>query len=123
MGVMLSLLLMQATQGWSGPQMVIAFISSLSVAATIALAKLVIWMRDEIREIKRDVSGKDGKNGLKSDSAQYNARLDELEEWRIKLDLAAKLEREMYEGPERRQEARRLRDKLLEQTERRQEDK
>ncbi len=86
---------------------------SLSTLGVGYLVKTVRAMEFSVTSLQNIVTGVDGKNGLKGDAKLHDARLDELEIWRTKLDTASVIERELYEGEERRQRSRRIRDKLL----------
>ncbi len=86
---------------------------SLSTLGVGYLVRAVRTMEFSVRALQITVTGEDGKNGLKSQAGLHDARIDDLEIWRTKLDTASAMERELYEGEERRQRSRRIRDKLL----------
>lgn len=88
---------------------------TLGTAASLAALGLMFSMRDDVRDIKHDLFGKDGDNGMRSEVTDLKARTKALEERNLELDAAADaLERAQYDGPERRRELRRFRDKLHE---------
>jgi hypothetical protein len=79
------------------------------------LRRLLVDLRDGHRDLKREVSGSDGKNGLKSEMRAVKEKMGELEDWLLVVDSVLKM-RGMYDAPhehageERRREvARRLR--------------
>lgn len=78
------------------------------------LIKTVRLLEFDMQDVRLTLNGKGGKNGLRGESSLHNDRLDELEAWRIRLDTASAIERELYQGEERRHTARRLRDRMLE---------
>jgi hypothetical protein len=68
---------------------------------------------DDIRELKRDVRGVDGKNGMRSDGKDFRARLEVLEQWARDMDAVGPGERRQ-DGEERRHSVRRLDDRRRE---------
>lgn len=97
-------------EAWDMAKSVMITLSTLGVGY---LVKTVRAMEFSVRSLQTTVTGEDGRNGLRGDTKLHNSRLAKLEEWRTKLDTAAAVERELYEGEERRQTSRRVRDKLL----------
>lgn len=85
---------------------------SLSTASILASAALLWRLRDGVRDLKREVCGEDGKNGLKSEMRNVLRRLTAIEARNIAVDAVAEAERELHDGPDRRHHARRLRDKI-----------
>jgi hypothetical protein len=75
--------------------------------------RLLVKLRDDNRSIQREVTGVDGRNGLKSEMREVKAKLGELEDWLLVVDSVIKL-RGMYDaqhehiGEERRQAMERL---------------
>lgn len=86
---------------------------SATVLLLVAACRLLWKQTVAIQQLLHIVIGTDGKNGLKAASRLHNARLDDLEKWQLQMDTAAAIERELYEGPDRRKEARRIRDKII----------
>lgn len=80
--------------------------------------RAILGLRDDVRDVKRDVSGVDGTNGLKSTVRSMGARLEELEDRQLAIDAIEEHEREQYTGPEKRHRARRFRDLIREERER-----
>ena len=81
--------------------------TTLSTAGILGVLTLCFSLRDAVRDLKRDVSGHDGKNGIKSVVAELEERVGELEMRNAEREA---VERAQYEGPERRHGARRLSD-------------
>lgn len=96
-------------------QLYMSGVATLGAAAALWTARTVFFVRDEVRDLKRDVSGPNGENGIKSDVKKLTERVDDLEDWQLALEAVARAEREQYHGEERRQRSRRLRDMVLEQ--------
>ncbi|MBA3762237.1 MAG: hypothetical protein M3R13_12165 [Armatimonadota bacterium] len=94
-------------------EIVKTIIITLGTAAAIGSFRMMQSVRDDVRDTKREVFGQNGKDGLRGNTRLHDARLDELEEWRTKLDTATAIELELWQGKDRRQKARRLRDRLL----------
>lgn len=88
---------------------------TLIAAGVLWIARTVFFVRDEVRDLKHEVVGRDGQNGIKSAVRRLTDRVDDLEDWRTALDAVAEAERAQYHGEERRQNARRLRDRVLDQ--------
>ncbi len=84
---------------------------------TLGVAYLVRGVRSlefEVRDIRADVKiAQGGELALKKATHEQDLRLDRLEDWKTKLDTVSEIERELWEGTERREKARRLRDKVL----------
>ncbi len=84
---------------------------------TLGVAYLVRGVRSlefEVRDIRADVKiAQGGELALKKATHEQDLRLARLEDWRTKLDTVSEIERELWEGTERREKARWLRDKVL----------
>lgn len=87
---------------------------TLSTAGVLWTARTVFFLRDDVRDLKKDVGGADGTNGVKSEVRALIRRIDSVEKRNDRQDLAEEIERENYQGEDRRQAARRLKDKLRE---------
>lgn len=83
-------------------------------ALTVLRAVLV-----DLRDLKRDVHGIDGKNGIKSDVKLLVQRVDAIEDRNIAIDAVVEAERQAWPHPDRRQGARRLQDVIREAQEER----
>lgn len=80
---------------------------------------LLAWIATTLRRVEQTLVkhehiliGVDGKNGLRSKVAHNDERLDALEKRNIAIDAVAEAERDLHPGPDRRHDARRLRDKI-----------
>lgn len=87
---------------------------TLSTAGILWTSRTVFFLRDDVRDLKKDVGGADGKNGVKSDVRTLGRRVDEIERRNDRQDVADEFDREGYQGEDRRVRARRLRDQLKE---------
>jgi hypothetical protein len=85
--------------------------SALTMLASLWVARMVFQLRDDVRDLMRDI-GKDGTDGMKAIVALHGRRLDAIEGRFIAIDAVEEAERNLYEGPEKRHEARRLMDEL-----------
>ncbi len=85
---------------------------SLTTLGVLWTARTVFSLRDDVRDLKGEV-GLDGKNGLKKKYTDIFDRLNNIESRNNKIDAIAAAERQQYDGVERREEARRLRDTLM----------
>ena len=72
------------------------------------IVRVLPGIRDDVREVKREVMGLDGKDGLISKVADNSTRLDAIDERHIKADVVTEIEKELSEG-----EKRRLRDRVF----------
>ena len=95
----------------------------LAPGVSLWLLRSVMGLRDDVRDLKREVIGVDGTNGLKSRVVRNEARLEVLEDQKIAMDAVEKAERERYHGEERRGGVRRLRDMIREEHQRPHEEK
>ncbi len=68
---------------------------------------------DRLGRIDYILCGPDGENGLRSDVRLVVARVSSIENRNLEIDAIAAREREQYNGPEKRQTRRRMRDNLL----------
>ena len=87
---------------------------------TLGVAYLIRGIRTlefEVRDIKADVkTAQSGELALKKGAHEHDSRLDVLEIWKAKLDTVSEIERELWEGDERRMRLRRLRDRMMTDT-------
>lgn len=83
---------------------------SLSTLGVGYLVRTIRSVELRMREIEIVVSGVDGKNGLRSAARDHHRRLERIEERNDRIDAVAEYEKHNYQGPERRQTSRRLRD-------------
>ena len=72
------------------------------------VAKVLPGIRDDVRAVKREVMGLDGKNGLISKVADHENRLHTIDDRHTRADVVTEIEKELSEG-----KTRRLRDKVL----------
>lgn len=84
---------------------------TLSTLGVGYLVKATRQMELNVRLLQVAVYGEDGKNGLKGDSRETKKRLSAIEERNERIDAVTEYERSQYDGPERRRNLRRLRDK------------
>lgn len=90
---------------------VISYVFFLGISTAVGwIVRTLPAIRDDMRAVKREVMGLDGKNGLISRVADHEARIDAVENRHDGLDAVAKHEREMAHS-ERRQTVRRESDK------------
>lgn len=97
-------------EGWETAKGVML---TLSTAATMWIARTLFTLRDAVRDLKKTVIGADGQNGLNSKIKNVEERVDSIENRNREIDAVARAEKEQYDGPERRQNPRRLRDTLI----------
>ena len=73
------------------------------------------WGRvtDRLGRIDFILCGADGENGLRSDVRLVVERVHAIENRNLEIDAIAAREREQYQGPEKRKDLRRFRDKLM----------
>lgn len=83
---------------------------ALITIASLWTARTVFTLRDAVRDLSTTVVGVDG---LNAKMKMVEMRLGKIEERNLKIDAIAQLEREQYDGPERREAIRRMRDHLL----------
>ena len=117
--MMLSFVLWLQTQvhevsWWTGDQIRTVLMTLLTTCAGF-IARLLYTLRDEVRdlkrdlrEVKKDIHGVDGSNGIKSDVRLLVQRVDVLEDWKIAQIAVAETERRQYHGPDRRAGPRRM---------------
>jgi hypothetical protein len=70
-------------------------------------------LSEAVRDLRIAWKGEDGNNGAKSKLRDHEQRLVEIERRNYFIDETARREREKYQGPERRHDARRERDREL----------
>jgi hypothetical protein len=107
--ISLILWLQQTNDGihWTGDDVRTTLIGMIT--AMIGIALRLIWtMRDDVRDMKRDIHGSDGNNGIKSDIRLIKTRVDVIEDWGIASGAAQSLGNAQYRGPERRAGPRRM---------------
>lgn len=97
----------EIAQTWEVAKSVMLTLTTLGVAW---IARTVFVTRDDVRDLKYDVRGVDGTNGIKSIVKHLDERVGVLEDHKIMLDAVEEAERQQYQGDERRHGARRLRD-------------
>jgi hypothetical protein len=106
-------MLLEPSVSASSWEVVKGVLLTLCTAGIIAALRLLWLMRDAIQKLTHVVFGAAGNNGLFTLSTLHDLRLDALEEWRTKLNAISEIERELWEGPDRRRYIRRLRDRLM----------
>lgn len=90
-----------------------AICAYIAKQATAALKELR-EVKTDIRDLKRDVHGVDGTNGIKSDVKLLVKRVDAIEDRNIAIDAVVEAERQQWPHRDRRAGARRLRDVIHE---------
>lgn len=87
-------------------------------------SRVLYCLRDDVRDLKKEVKGDDGKGGMTADINRLRKDADWLlrrrweqdEAERVRSDLKrralAEAERDQYDGPDRRHDVRRDRDRL-----------
>jgi hypothetical protein len=78
------------------------------------LCRTILEMREGFHDLKVEVKGVDGKNGLKSKVEALLKQVKAIDDRHAKLDAITEYERQQHPGPDRRKEARRLRDIIRE---------
>jgi chromosome segregation ATPase len=68
-------------------------------------------LSQDVRDLKKAWRGEDGTNGAKSLLTNHELRIREIEKRNYFIDETARREREKYQGPERRHDTRRERDR------------
>lgn len=84
------------------------------VTASLWTARTVFVIRDDVREMKQELFGRDGTNGMRSVVRKSAERLDLIDARHIAMDAVAEAERDLYEGDDKRHRPRRLADHLRE---------
>lgn len=90
-------------------------LSGLTVAGIIGLLRLVVSMRDDVRETKREVGNEERGTGLLGRVNRIDTRVKRIEDRNLKLDaIYADYVHDVasHEGPERRKSGRTLRASL-----------
>jgi len=91
-------------------------VQKLSVSMDVhSLEVREFWSRvtDRLGRIDFILCGPDGENGLRSDVRLVVERVYAIENRNLEIDAIAAREREQYQGPEKRKDLRRFRDKLM----------
>lgn len=83
---------------------------TLTTAGVGWTARTVFVIRDDMRDLKTDVHGRDGTNGIKSMVKQLITRVDAIEDRNLVIDAVAEAEKEEYTGDERRHGLRSVRE-------------
>lgn len=92
---------------WSGDEIRTALMTCMT--GLVAFTARMLWcLRDDMRDVKHDLHGIDGKNGIKSDVRLLVQRVDAIEDWKIASLAVSESERHHYHGPDRRAGPRRL---------------
>ena len=90
-------------------------LSALTVAGMLGLIKLVMSMRDDVRDTKREVGNEKEGTGLLGRMNKLDMRVKHIEERNIRLDAVyADYVRDVqaHEGPERRRSGHKIRQSL-----------
>jgi hypothetical protein len=82
------------------------------ITGGVGVAVRLLWcMRDDVRELRRDIHGdKEGRGGLIELVDSHGEQIDWLWRKRYAQMVLENAEKELHEGPERRQQLRRERD-------------
>lgn len=81
----------------------------LAITTCVAwIVKVLPSIRDDIREVKREVMGLNGKDGLISKVTDLIDRMDAVDTRHVKADVLSEIERELAPG-----ELRRMRDRVM----------
>jgi hypothetical protein len=94
---------------WTGDQMRTVLMTLLTTSAGI-IVRLLYTLRDEVRDMKRDLRGNGDGEGLIKKMQRFATRLDALEDRNIAIDAVADAERREHPDPDRRVGPRRKRD-------------
>jgi hypothetical protein len=94
---------------WTGDQMRTVLMTLLTTSAGI-IVRLLYTLRDEVRDMKRDLRGNGDGEGLIKTVQRYGRRLDALEDRNIAVDAVAEAERREHPEGDRRVGLRRKRD-------------
>lgn len=88
---------------------IIQYVFFLAISTCVGwIVKTLPEIRDDVRTVKREVMGLNGKDGLLSKVADHGARLDVIDDRHIKADVVTEIEKELAsEG------LRRLRDRVM----------
>lgn len=93
----------------AGISLIVAICTYIATTARAALRELR-EVKTDLRDLKRDVHGTDGTNGIKSDVKLLVKRVDAIEDRNIEIDAVTEYERQQWPHADRRAGARRLRD-------------
>lgn len=94
---------------WFGDQARTILMTVMTGAVSFC-ARMLWSLRDDMRDVKRDLHGTDGQNGIKSDVKLLVKRVDAIEDRNIAIDAVSEAERHLWPHPDRRQGPRRLHD-------------
>lgn len=93
-------------------EVVKAVMLTITTGGVLWIARTIVLMKDEVRDLKHIVIGVDGKNGLRSTVTALKSDVDFLNDRNTALDAVAEAERRSHAGPDRRINSR-LRDEIL----------
>ena len=86
----------------------VSYVFFLAISTAVGwIVRVLPGIRDDVRSVKREVMGLDGKNGLISKVLDHEGRLDLIDARHIKADVVTEIEKELAAG-----KLRRLRDRL-----------
>lgn len=87
----------------------VQYVFFLAISTCVGwIVKVLPGIRDDVRAVKREVMGLDGKDGLITKVDNNDKRLDSIEDRHIKEDAVTEIEKELSSG-----KMRRLRDRVL----------
>lgn len=87
----------------------IQYILLLAISTCVTwIARVLPGIRDDVRSVKREVMGLNGKDGLISKVQDHGERLDIIDDRHIKADVVTEIEKELAAGS-----LRRLRDRVM----------
>jgi len=102
--------LLQATPAQSAWELAKGVMLTLTTAGVMGMLHLMLRMRDDVRDLKREVGTGIGGDGLKAASNDHEERIQDLEGWKIAENAITEIEKERLRGSGRFPE--RLRDNL-----------
>ena len=91
-----------ATSGFFGSDEFRNALWTIGVALIGFSSRQLYCLRDDVRDLMRDMRGHGAGEGLIATVARHEARLDVIEDWKIALDAVAEVERREHAGPDRR---------------------
>ena len=81
----------------------VQYVFFLAITTAVGwIVKVLPSIRDDVREVKREVMGLNGKNGLISKVGSLLGRVEAIDVRHIKADVVAEIEAEMMTEPPRR---------------------
>lgn len=96
---------------WTGDQ--IRTIESTILVLLVGYgARMLYCLRDDVRNLHRDIRGDEKFPGLIDAVAGNTKRIDLIEKRNLKIDILDDVEHELHPGPDRRTGPRRVRDKM-----------